>query len=283
LVAFVCFVQVAWSAESKLNVDVVPVVEDPYGGGGGGMMGGKMGGGKMGGKMPGGGGGGMMGGKMGGSPKTPAGGKMGGTTPKMGGKTTPPAGGGKINPPAGGGKMATAGKRAAGTGAAHHGSTGAGAAAQPAPVTSSDSRRDQLVACGKALYDNRAKEHYTEGGSRWNGITSRVRPPNAPTYSDCSSAVSWCYWTVFGNGPDILNGDGWKGGYTGTMPSHGTVIPCSQMQPGDVALYGSSSSWEHAEMYMGNGYMVSHGMDPVSYLSSTSLQGFAKMQCRRYF
>jgi len=150
-------------------------------------------------------------------------------------------------------------------------------------ASSTDSQRQALVKCGQALYNDRAKEHYTEGPERWQGITAKIRPPSAPTYSDCSSAVSWCYWTVFGNGPDILNGESWSGGYTGTMATHGKAIPCNQMQPGDVALYGSGAPWDHAEMYMGGGKMVSHGADPVSYQSSTSLQGFASMQCRRYF
>jgi len=253
LLAVVCLAQLVWSFETE----VVPVnVEDPYGGGGGGKM--KMGGGKM--KM----GGGKM--KMGGGKMKMGGGKMGGGM--MGGGKMGGGGGGPPKMGGGGGAPKMGG-----------GSTGAG----PSPVSGSDSRRDALVACGKALYDNRGNEHYTEGGSRWEGISSRIRPPSAPTYSDCSSAVSWCYWTVFGNGPDILNGDSWQGGYTGTMGSHGTAIPCSQMQPGDVALYGSGAPWDHAEMYMGGGQMVSHGADPVSMQSSSSLQGFAQMQCRRYF
>jgi len=144
-------------------------------------------------------------------------------------------------------------------------------------------RRDKLVECGRALYNNRGSEHYTEGSMRWQGITDKIRPPHAPTYSDCSSAVSWCYWTVFGDGPDILNGDSWKGGYTGTMASHGHEISCSDMKAGDVTLFGSGAPWDHAEMYMGSGQMVSHGMDPVSMPSSSGTQGFATKQCRRYF
>jgi len=251
------------------------------------------------------GGGGMM--PKGGGGMMPKGG--GGMMPKGGGGMMPNGGGGMM-PNGGGGMMPNGGggtpktptsptspttpKGHASTGAAHHSSTGTHKSTTPAkpttptkptpaPVASSSSQRAALVACGQALYNNRAKEHYTEGGSRWQGIQDKIRPPSAPTYSDCSSAVSWCYWTVFGNGPDIINGDNWQGGYTGTMASHGTAIPCSSMQPGDVALYGSGSPWDHAEMYMGNGQMVSHGADPVSYEPSSSLQGFAQMQCRRYF
>jgi hypothetical protein len=28
------------------------------------------------------------------------------------------------------------------------------------------------------------------------------------------------YWTVIGGGPDILNGENWQAGYTGTLESH---------------------------------------------------------------
>jgi LysM repeat protein len=143
--------------------------------------------------------------------------------------------------------------------------------------------RDQLVACGQALYNNRYNEVYTQTASRWQGINDGIYPPSTPQYSDCSSAVSWCYWTVFGNGPDIINNANWAGGYTGTMGSNGWAIDCGDLQPGDVILYGDGAPWDHAEMYMGNGQTVSHGSDPVSYQNAWSLQGFNSNQCRRYF
>jgi len=172
--------------------------------------------------------------------------------------------------PSGGGSMPSGG-----------GSMPSGGGSMPSGSTSS--QRQSLVACGQALYNNRANEHYNENSpQRWSGIDDKVYPPSAPTYSDCSSAVTWCYWTIFGNGPDIINGENWSAGYTGTMATHGQEIDCSQMQPGDVVLYGSGYPWDHAEMYMGNGENVSHGADPVSYESSTSNQGFDTFQCRSY-
>jgi len=166
----------------------------------------------------------------------------------------------------------------------HYSCGGSSPAPPPPPSGGSSSQRQQLVTCGQALYNNRYSEHYTENSpARWTGIDDKIRPPSAPTYSDCSSAVTWCYWTVFGNGPDIINGENWQAGYTGTMATHGKAIDCSQLQPGDVILYGSGAPWDHAEMYMGNGQTVSHGADPVSYESSSSNQGFATHQCRSYF
>jgi len=142
--------------------------------------------------------------------------------------------------------------------------------------------RSQLVACGNTIYAQRYNMHYTEGSQRWSGITGQVYPPNAPPYSDCSSTVTWCYWTIFGNGPDFVNNENWQAGYTGTMSDNSQVIDCSDMQPGDIILYGTTSSWAHVEMYMGNGKTISHGTDPASYESSTSNQGFQTFSCRTY-
>jgi len=142
-----------------------------------------------------------------------------------------------------------------------------------------NSQRQGLYNAGMALYNNRAHEHYTQTSSRWSGITGHVRPPNAPPYSDCSAAVTWCYWTVFGSGPDFINGDSWRGGYTGTLSSHGWSVPCSSMIVGDLSFYGSPIS--HVAMSMGNGQVVSHGSDPVglySYAYRSDLNS-----CRRYF
>jgi len=132
-----------------------------------------------------------------------------------------------------------------------------------------------------ALYNNRAKEHYTQGSSRWSGITGRVHPPNAPPYSDCSAAVSWAYWTVFGGGPDFINGDSWRGGYTGTLSSHGRLVTCSSMIVGDLSFYGKGGKISHVAMSMGNGQVVSHGSDPVGLYGYNYRSDL--IQCRRYF
>jgi cell wall-associated NlpC family hydrolase len=126
--------------------------------------------------------------------------------------------------------------------------------------------RQALYNAAMALYNNRANEHYTQGGSRWSGINSRIRPPNAPPYSDCSSSSTWCYWTVFGSGPDFLNNEDWDAGYTGSMSPRGRTIPCSTMQMGDLAFYGKPKI-SHVAISIGNGRVVSHGSDPVGIYS----------------
>jgi len=138
-------------------------------------------------------------------------------------------------------------------------SGGGGGGGGVPPGTSA--QRQGLYTAAMALYNNRASEHYTQGSSRWIGITDGVRPPSAPTYSDCSAAATWCYWTVFGSGPDFLNGQNWRAGYTGTMSSRGRSTGCSTMQIGDLAFYGNPIS--HVAISIGNGKVVSHGSDPV--------------------
>jgi len=140
-------------------------------------------------------------------------------------------------------------------------------------------QRKGLYDAAMALYNHRASEHYTQGSSRWIGITNKVRPPNAPTYSDCSAAATWCYWTVFGSGPDFLNGQSWKAGYTGTMSGRGHSVGCSSMQIGDLSFYGHPIS--HVAISIGNGKVVSHGSDPVGIYSYNYRSDLN--QCRSYF
>ena len=127
------------------------------------------------------------------------------------------------------------------------------------PCSSSGTLYQLIANAANALYNNRAHEHYTEDMTkRWSGISSRICPPNAPPYSDCSSAVTWIWWTAIGmltiiafstlcslhlalcarvslvysfacrfspssfalwlgKGADILNGESWEAGYTGTL------------------------------------------------------------------
>jgi len=95
-----------------------------------------------------------------------------------------------------------------------------------------------------------------------------VCPPQAPPFSDCSSAVTWCYWTVFGNGPDFINGASWTAGYTGTQISHGKEVTLAEAQVGDLVFYGKAhNDINHVAMYIGTNKVISHGSDPVGYLA----------------
>jgi len=126
--------------------------------------------------------------------------------------------------------------------------------------------RTAVVNAAWALYNQRAKEVYSQGSNRWSGIKGHVCPPAAPPASDCSSSTTWAYWTVFGSGADFINNQGWNAGYTGTQIDHGKET--SSPKPGDLVFYGKSrSSISHVAMYVGGDKVISHGSDPVQYVS----------------
>jgi len=125
--------------------------------------------------------------------------------------------------------------------------------------------RDKIVQAAMALYNNRASGRYSEDDQRWSGIAGNVCPPGSPPSSDCSSAVTWIYWTVFGNGPDIVNDANWSYGSVQTLVQHGNEVTMAQAQPGDLVFYGSThDALSHVAIYVGSGKVVSHGKDPAS-------------------
>ena len=139
--------------------------------------------------------------------------------------------------------------------------------------------QSNLLATAMDGYYDRANEHYTEGGERWSGITGKVCPSKAPPYSDCSSFVTWIYWTLFGNGPDFLNAESWSAGYTGTLVVHGVQVPANvnSLEVGDLCFY--YQPMHHVAIYVGGGKVVTHGEDPVGY----SPWDYAPVDyCRRY-
>jgi len=76
--------------------------------------------------------------------------------------------------------------------------------------------------------------------------------------TDCSQFVTSMYWSAGLNDP---NGYDWKGGYTGTLVSHGKQV--KSPQPGDLVLYGSGTA-HHVEMFVGPGdKTIGHGSAPV--------------------
>jgi cell wall-associated NlpC family hydrolase len=140
-------------------------------------------------------------------------------------------------------------------------------------------RRTQMMTAAKALIATTT--HYTQDAvKRWNGITKKEYPPNAPVWSDCSSAVSWIYWTVFGGGSDFLNGQAWKAGYTGTQTQHGKSISLSNAQHGDLVFYGGTTSVpSHVAMWVGDGYVVSHGSEQAQCLSVHYRSDINQVRC----
>lgn len=125
---------------------------------------------------------------------------------------------------------------------------------------------NNLVASGNTIT-------YTQGSQRWSGISSWTCPVDnkVPAYADCSSFVTWVFWTAYGLGVDKINGQSWKAGYTGTMATRGVQVSKSTIvkgkaqpashanaQPGDIVLYGTGTH-SHVAIYIGNGQVASFG------------------------
>ncbi len=97
------------------------------------------------------------------------------------------------------------------------------------------------------------------------------KPPQKPTKWDCSAFATNCY---YGGGAPDPNGRNYDGqGYTGTLLSHGKVIPFSKVQPADLMMYGHSSGRPgfevgaptHVAVYVGGGRVLSLGSYPMGY------------------
>ena len=130
--------------------------------------------------------------------------------------------------------------------------------------------RDRAVQAAMLGYTHKVALHYTQGGARWQGIASRcnARAGQYPRYADCSSFVTWCIWNGlylgFGKGDDV-NGLGWRAGFTGTMLSHGHVVPHqASALPGDAVIYGRRPNGSHTAMVVKSGgtpMVVSNGSE----------------------
>jgi len=151
------------------------------------------------------------------------------------------------------------------------------------------SPRDKLMVAAWALYNQRASETYTQNMlDRWVGIREGVCPPDAPKFSDCSSAATWVYATVFGRGEDFMNGQNWGAGYTGTLSQHGRLVDLSQAKPGDLVFYGKAiGSISHVSVFAGNdergrAMTISHGSDPVKYIPIDEYGSLQRLQIRTY-
>lgn len=105
--------------------------------------------------------------------------------------------------------------------------------------------RDIVCAAQVLMLQHAALTHYTETSpARWQGILERKLSAKHeyPTEADCSADVSWGFWNALAvrfHLKDILNGEAWKAGYTGTLVHHGVPIKHSKNWiRADYALYG---------------------------------------------
>lgn len=137
--------------------------------------------------------------------------------------------------------------------------------------------RSLTARAGDLAYRNRAAIHYTQGYRRWDGIRLKLKAykHKFPRYADCSAFATWCLWNGLSHYgvKDVVNGENWQGGYTGTMLDHGVVIHNPRhARRGDLVLYGPrGSNGEHVAIVRRlhpitrKPYVYSHGSEEGPY------------------
>lgn len=157
------------------------------------------------------------------------------------------------------------------------------------PVHSSIARQRFTQAALLGLH-HAAEVHYTQDSRRWEGIAQKLLASKGefPKHADCSGYMSWALWFAllpFKLG-DIVNGQHWQGGYTGTMAQHGIeVLHPPNTRRGDLVLYGSGPTFEHVAGVVthdksGKPLVVSHGSEAGPFFLPFDYRPWA--QIRRY-
>lgn len=119
--------------------------------------------------------------------------------------------------------------------------------------------------------------HYSQNAVlRWEAITHglRVVKGQFPHHADCSSYATWLLMNAATHAKrdltieDFLNGEHFKGGFTGTLKDHGVRIgthgTADHVLPMDLAHYGGGSG-KHVAVCIGDGMVFSHGSEGGPY------------------
>jgi cell wall-associated NlpC family hydrolase len=115
----------------------------------------------------------------------------------------------------------------------------------------------------------RADIHYTQKWpERWWGIQHACTGKNQPRFADCSAYTTWIFWWcrkyLRGSaGEDIVNGQDWKAGYTGTQLQYGRTHKqgVGAWYPGRTLVFYGKPTVSHVAIYVGDGMVVSHGSE----------------------
>jgi hypothetical protein len=136
-----------------------------------------------------------------------------------------------------------------------------------------DARRIIVKGCELELR-HPSSVHYTMGADRWEAISrgARIDRGQLLTRGDCSSTATWLLWNALTHAHrklrirDIVNGESWKAGYTGTLAEHGKrVVHDHNIKVGDLVLYGWRWPYEHVAVALGGGLVFSHGSEGGPY------------------
>ena len=116
--------------------------------------------------------------------------------------------------------------------------------------------RERTVQAAELALVHRDQIFLSHGGPgpRWEGISKdrRARRGEFPKQADCSSFVTWCLWNGlflrFGV-DDIVNGQDWKAGFTGTLLDHGKKVrSVANIRPGDLVHYDPAPGFNSAHV-----------------------------------
>lgn len=112
--------------------------------------------------------------------------------------------------------------------------------------------------------------HYTQSSpARMAGTLGHLnaRKGQFPRTGDCSGMATWWLYNglyiPFGV-RDVVNGTGWHSGegFTGTMLAHGKPVRHREnWRRGDLFIYNHLQRRQHVAMYLGDGYVASHGSE----------------------
>lgn len=138
--------------------------------------------------------------------------------------------------------------------------------------------RQRIVAAALAAVakDANGTRHsfYSQAGV-WD-VNHCITGPTPGHRDDCSSWLTSAYKSAGAQDP---NDENYEAGYTGTLYGGTTPIYSSQLEPGDIIIYGRAPG-HHTELYVGNGRTVGHGDARVNF-GVTDLFGDGAYYCRR--
>lgn len=151
--------------------------------------------------------------------------------------------------------------------------------------------RHIILASAHALLAEPMSVHYTQGPNRWDGINHKktIHGGNLlPFYGDCSATATWMLWLALHHtygARDIVNGENWKAGFTGTMASRGIAVPALRGgKIGDCIFYGGSTGVpEHVAVKIAPGHVFSHGGEAGPFFLPTNYRSDVHPVARRYF
>lgn len=124
-----------------------------------------------------------------------------------------------------------------------------------------------IVVYARELLSRPGDVHYTQGSNRWDGIAHNKHQDDLfPFFGDCSSTATFLenrgLEHVHPGIHDIVNGEEWDAGFTGTIAAHGhRVHHDANIQIGDLILYGLAPDFEHVVVSLGGRKCFSHGSE----------------------